>query len=546
MHGKMSQTEFFTVSSLEKVLADQRPILVQNRYAKLKNETFRFQIAMYSDTMVKSAKLHLKSDVKNGVTLRMVENVPVMLAAYPDCDDYILSDKSGVYPDIVRDFEARDIYLRPRKWTAVWVSVDSCEVGLHVLRFELNDQTGNTLGTCDFTLEILDEELAENDLIYTNWMHYDCIADAHHVPVFSDEFHEILDCYITSAVTHGMTMLFTPLFTPALDTFVGGERPTVQLVDVYKTEGRYSFDFERLDRFIERAFGLGIKYIEFSHLFTQWGAEFAPKIMANVDGQEERIFGWETKSVSDEYIAFIDAFLPSLVRHITEKGIVDRCYFHLSDEPHESHLETYMKLYRVMKKHLGGCRTIDALSTVDFYLKGTVDIPVVHIDYVKPFIEHSIEYWVYYCCSSANYHSNRYIAMPSLRNRILGSQLYLMNVKGFLHWGFNFYYSELSRSKIDPYFVTDAGGAFPAGDPFIVYPGKDGRVVESIRHETLSDAFQDYRALKTLESKKGRDFVVNFLSDEGIKDFNTYPRDDRWFIGFRNRLNGLIGEKEGR
>ena len=132
--------------------------------------------------------------------------------------------------------------------------------------------------------------------------------------------------------------------------------------------------------------------------------------------------------------------------------------------------------------------------------------------------------------------------MPNLRNRILGTQLYLMNVKGFLHWGFNFYYSQLSRCKINPYLITDAGGAFPAGDAFIVYPGEKDNVVESLRHEVLFDGFQDYMALKRLEEKKGREFVVDFIKKQGVVDFNTYPHDDLWFINYRQELNRLIND----
>lgn len=534
------EIEFFTISSLEKVLCDTRPVLTQSKYTKLRDESFSFQVAYKSDVMIKSARLQIDSDIKDEIKAFMVENVPVVLACYPDCDDYVISDKSGVYPDILREFEPRDIYLRPGKWGAVWITVNSAKVGKHDIQLRLFDQSDNCLAAATYTLEILSAELGKSDLIYTNWMHYDCIAQQYGVPVFSEEYYEILDRYIASAVDHGMNMLFTPLFTPALDTYVGGERPTAQLVDVAVNGGAYTFGFDRLDYFIERAFSLGIKYIEFSHLFTQWGAEFAPKIMAVEDGEYKKIFGWETKSISKEYIDFIDNFLPALISHVALKGWTNRCYYHLSDEPHESHIDMYMQLYRVMKKHLKDNRTIDALSTVDFYLKGTVDIPVVHIDWTKPFRENNIEYWTYYCCSSGNYHANRYIAMPSLRNRILGTQLYLMNVKGFLHWGFNFYYSELSRCRIDPYLVTDAGGAFPAGDAFIVYPGKDGRVVESIRHEVLKEGFQDYRALKALEEKIGRDKVVEFIRAEGVLDFNTYKRDDNWFIGFREKINNLL------
>ena len=53
---------------------------------------------------------------------------------------------------------------------------------------------------------------------------------------------------LRNAVDHGINMLLTPLFTPPLATRVGGERPTVQLVEVRGSKERYSFDFKRLDR----------------------------------------------------------------------------------------------------------------------------------------------------------------------------------------------------------------------------------------------------------------------------------------------------------
>ncbi|MES9143981.1 glycoside hydrolase domain-containing protein, partial [Cutibacterium acnes] len=76
-------------------------------------------------------------------------------------------------------------------------------------------------------------------------------------------------------------------FTPPLDTKVGGERPTVQLVGVNVTNGKYSFDFSKLKRFVDMCLGLGVEYFEMSHLFTQWGAAFAPKVIATVDGVEK-------------------------------------------------------------------------------------------------------------------------------------------------------------------------------------------------------------------------------------------------------------------
>ena len=56
----------------------------------------------------------------------------------------------------------------------------------------------------------------------------------------------------------------------------------------------------------------GIKYFEHSHLFTQWGAKHAPKVIATVNGEKKRIFGWDVLAVSDEYKEFLAAFMPAI------------------------------------------------------------------------------------------------------------------------------------------------------------------------------------------------------------------------------------------
>ena len=46
-------------------------------------------------------------------------------------------------------------------------------------------------------------------------------------------------------------MILTPLFTPALDTAVGIERTTTQLLDVRVENGNYSFGFDRVKKWID-------------------------------------------------------------------------------------------------------------------------------------------------------------------------------------------------------------------------------------------------------------------------------------------------------
>ena len=47
--------------------------------------------------------------------------------------------------------------------------------------------------------------------------------------------------------------------------------------------------------------------------------------------------------------------------------------------------------------------------------------------------------------------SNRFVTMPSSRNRSIGVQLYKAKVEGFLHWGYNYYNNWSSGDAINPY-----------------------------------------------------------------------------------------------
>lgn len=58
---------------------------------------------------------------------------------------------------------------------------------------------------------------------------------------------------------------------------------------------------------------------------------------------------------------------------------------------------------------------------------------------VEPFLEAGWTPWVYCGVSQERDVPNRFIALPSVRNRVLGRQLFVHEAPGFLHWGFNFW-----------------------------------------------------------------------------------------------------------
>jgi hypothetical protein len=268
--------------------------------------------------------------------------------------------------------------------------------------------------------------------------------------------------------------------------------------------------------------------------------------MATVDGEYKRIFGWDTDACGEDYKNFLNAFIPALIDFLKSKNNADkRCFFHISDEPNMTNIEQYAASRAVVSDLLDGYPIIDALSDYDFYEKGIVPKPVPSNDHIEKFIENKVEgLWTYYCCGQTDRVSNRFIAMPSARNRILGTQLYKYNIEGFLQWGYNFYKTQYSYDCLNPFVRTDGEYFVQSGDTFLVYPAPDGTAYESLRLVVLAAGLQDMRALKLCESLCGREKTTQIL-EEGIDPitFKEYPRSAEWLLDMRERINAAIKAK---
>lgn len=532
------------VSALEKVfLDDDRNKAEFNSFSALCGERFSYQIMYMSEEFEKfDAEVTLKSPIKEFVSFYKVGNVPSQFPAMPWAkdDDYI-THRPGLFPDVLFPSKEGNLEIMP-VMNALWITVDipnGFKGGTYPITFDFKAE--EYVKSITFNLKIIEADLPEQETIYTQWFHADCIADYFNVPIFSEEHWNLIGNFLKTASECGINMILTPIFTPPLDTKIGGERPTVQLVDVKIENGIYSFGFEKFERWIELCRKNGMKYFEMSHLFTQWGAEFTPKIIVEENGEEKRVFGWDVRADSAEYEKFLDAFLPELKSEIEKLGIKDVTYFHVSDEPSGEHLESYGYAKKLLMKHLSEYPITDALSDYEFYKQGVSRHPVVSLDHLDTFAENKVpDLWTYTCCGPASVYSNRFFAMPSGRNRIIGIQMYKYDVVGFLHWGYNFYNTKLSVEKINPYEVTDAGCAFQSGDAFSVYPYENG-AIHSIRSRVFYDALQDIRALKLLEKKIGKEKTVELIDNGEKLTLKDYPRDYTYILKLRDKVNNLIG-----
>ena len=131
--------------------------------------------------------------------------------------------------------------------------------------------------------------------------------------------------------------------------------------------------------------------------------------------------------------------------------------------------------------------------------------------------------------------------MPTYRNRILGLQIYKYGLKGFLHWGYNFYYSQRSLYEINPYVTSSADKSFPSGDSFTVYPSKDGAYASS-RGKIFKEALQDIEICRMLEQKIGREKVVELIDKEAGMEvtFSYYPRNTEFIPRLMNKMRAML------
>lgn len=533
------------LSSLVKVFKDSD--LNYNEFTTascLKNERFSFQVALIPEEKNAEVKISINSDLKDSLNLYEVVNIPAKKTGYDNSDKFHYDLKRKEFPDLLEPL-GDTLKLEPGVASSIWVefSGNGEFSGKHDITLVLETESGKTEKT--FSLNIIDNCLPKQELLFTNWFHNDCLCTYYKVKPFSDKYWVIFEKFLKNAVNHGVNMILTPVFTPPLDTAVGGERPTFQLVGIEKKKGEYFFDFTNFRKYVEICLKNGVEAFEISHFFTQWGATSAPKIVATVNGKEKRIFGWETKASGKAYKDFLNAFAKEFTKEVVALGIKDRCWLHVSDEPNEKQIPGYRKAAKILHEAFPDFNNLDALSEIEFFKKGLVKTPVCCEDKADIFREHVDHFWTYYCCCQVdNFLPNRMFSQPSQRNRVLGLLLYKYDAEGFLHWGHNFWYSQYSKRKINPYKTTDAGNAFPSGDSFVVYPGKNGEPLNSLRHKVFYDGFQDLRALRLLEKLTSREEVLKLIEqDLDIPlSFNCYPTNQKWLLDLREKINEAIRE----
>ncbi len=543
------------VSSLEKCFVDEciTDFAQVEKVTMLQNERLSLQLAyMYEDLELGGSldyDFEVESPLMDHMQIRGVQQVPVMLPCRPEQEEFpegYLRRTPGLYPDLLTPQNMkRPIRLFSGQLRCLIFTIENpagLEPGVYPITVTAKCWTGSVL-TATVEVEVLAAKLPEPTLWYTQWFYADCLSDYYKVPVFSQAHWQLIDNFMQSAAYNGINLLYTPILTPALDTLVGGERPTTQLVDVAYADGKYTFGFEKLDKWVEMARKNGIHAFEMAHLFTQWGAKHCPKVMVTENGETKRVFGWDTDSTGDAYKAFLQAFLPAVANRMEEIAPGCPVFWHISDEPAEEHLEQYRACKAMVKEILPDAYLMDALSDYNLYANGAVDHPVPSEDHMKHFLENKVpQLWTYHCCCQSSGVSNRFLAMPGARTRVIGAQMFKHDIVGFLQWGFNYYNNQYSVANINPYMETTGDGFVPAGDAFSVYPAPDGTAYDTLHGLHFYEGLQDFRAYTACAQVIGKEETVRMIEAFAPADFEHCLHTTAQMMELHDQINRVIAQ----
>jgi hypothetical protein len=381
------------------------------------------------------------------------------------------------------------------------------------------------------------------DFPVIHWWRGEATWDYYKTGMFEDErWWNITKAQLQNMLAHGSDVVYVPIFFDRRETF---KRPCQLLIVNEPQPGKYQFDWSLVKRFTDMSKQLGFKKFEWSHLWIYWGVENPVRVYKKVpspltplpsDGRGETnatrasgdyVMLWppDISGFSDTFMNFLDQFLPEFHKFMTAEGILEDSYFHLSDEPGGGqHIANYKRARQILREKAPWMKVMDALSDIQYGRQGLTDIPIPMVNSAQAYIDEKIPHWVYYCCAPQGEWVNRFMDTPLPKVRMSGMLFYRLGAKGFLHWGYN-YWHKMEREEIgDPF--NDASNALwpdiPYGDPFVIYPGPNGKPMDSIRWEVFAESLQDYAILQTVGIKPADPLLAD------IKSYAKFPKDEAW------------------
>jgi hypothetical protein len=514
-------------SSLQRVFPQTKAGSAKLELLAARNSTISFQACVRNER-VNALRLDGKIEDANDLKAqtRLVGLVP-MPHLTPGTEPAEL-DGGGMLPGLVPDplYPDAKTLIGPQESRSYWITLHipaDAEPGVRELKFKFFVGDLRQEVELPVKLEISPFVIKPRENFpVTHWWRGEATWDYYKTGMFEDQrWWDLTRDQMQNMYDHGSNVVYVPMFFNRRETF---KRPCQLLIINEPEPGKYEFDWTNVKRFIDMCKEIGFKEFEWPHMWIYWGVENPMRLYKKVGDEYVMLWPPDTKALSDAYITFLKQFLPSFRQFLVDEKIQTGSYFHLSDEPGEGrHVENYKAARKVLKELAPWMKVMDALSDIQYGKQGLTDMPIPIVSAAQAYIDAGIPHWVYYCCGPTGPWLNRFMDTPLAKIRMSGWLFYKLRAQGFLHWGFNYWHAIEQERLIDPF--TDASSdswpGIPYGDPFMIYPGKDGPI-DSIRWEVFAESLQDYAILQTAGISP-EDALL-----EDIKTYAEFPKNKDW------------------
>ena len=235
-----------------------------------------------------------------------------------------------------------------------------------------------------------------------------------------------------------------------------------------------------------------------------------------------------------------------LYKYIKEKGLENRWIQSFFDEPLDESANVYHRGATIINETMPGIQVLDANKATES-LVGAMDIWCPTLDcYEKEFefyidrVEKGEEVWVYTCLEPTGPYLNRLLDMERIRPVLIEWANSLYPVKGFLHWGSNWF-------AVNPYkqscvcmgqedytnFKLNYSAQLPAGDCGVMYPG-DLMPLSTTRLEAHRIGFEDLYLIEQLKNKN--EALAKEIVNTLVRSYKDYETDISLYRKTKKRL----------
>lgn len=350
------------------------------------------------------------------------------------------------------------------------------------------------------------------------WQHPANLARHYGVALWSEEHWRILENYLKALASLGQKVVTAVVSDAPWAGQPGCKMKPEETVPLYEfslvplartRDGRLMADFSILDRYLQLSEKLGIKQeLNLIGLLGCWDRGVGGPIEGYRDTVRVRLFD-ETKD-RFEYITTPDEFadyVQLIYAFIRESGWLNRTFL-LLDEPKDS--EVFHEADALIQKS---------------WIQPQYKIACVHEEFYHS-TKNLVKYWVFYlgmfaamehpeaiikeiyakggkinwyvCCAPAS--PNTFIASHPIEARLLPWLATRLKMPGLLRWAAWVWNTQPWRCAVyNP-------PQWPAGDCFLLYPGKSGMPVFSRRWLALREGIMDFELCRLVRTLKPEDF----------------------------------------